>query len=453
MRLDLAAALAATLLLALVAGPSAASAPSPCETPSLPLRCATWREHYDGSGKTDSLLDVAAAPDGRRVYAAGVTVDGSNRPRALVLALDAETGERLWERTMADPSTSVSATALAVAPDGTRVYVMGSGYGPDVSLDYRVWAFDAGGQQRWAAAYDHTTEGFDQDDARAIAVSPDGGRVVVTGASYSKGTKYDVATVAWDAGTGEREWVARHAGPFDGDDIGTAVAIGADGSVHVAGGEGASGQALTVLSHDGETGAVRWSSRLHTGTGTANELAVTPDGATLVVGGAVRTATAGYEFAVAALDAAGGATRWSYVHPSPVPGDDVAYGVAVSPDGRTAAATGYTGAADWEALTVAFDLASGATLWTAVQPGPGTDAGLEIGIASSGATFITGYASYPARPMVTAYAADGTLRWRDVPAGTGIPTGLAVTSSGVFASYRAGTSELGWDGAVARYLP
>jgi hypothetical protein len=67
------------------------------------------------------------------------------------------------------------------------------------------------GGQLWASLYDGPagTGGY----AFAVAVSPDGATVFVTGNSFggASGTDYD--TVAYDAATGARRWASRYSGP------------------------------------------------------------------------------------------------------------------------------------------------------------------------------------------------------------------------------------------------
>src|SRR5437867_2920104 len=65
--------------------------------------------------------------------------------------------------------------------------------------------------QRWAARYDGPANAADY--AVALAVSPDGGRIYVTGESEGGVTSLDYATVAYDAATARPLWVARYNGP------------------------------------------------------------------------------------------------------------------------------------------------------------------------------------------------------------------------------------------------
>ncbi len=68
------------------------------------------------------------------------------------------------------------------------------------------------------------------DEANAVAVSPDGGTVFVTGGSDGSGAIDDYATVAYDAATGTQLWAARYAGPGNGYDTGIAVDVSPDGA-------------------------------------------------------------------------------------------------------------------------------------------------------------------------------------------------------------------------------
>ena len=68
------------------------------------------------------------------------------------------------------------------------------------------------------------------DDARAIAVSPDGSKVFVTGVSRGSNSGEDYTTVAYNASTGVRVWVRRYNGPGNGYDDARALVVRPDGS-------------------------------------------------------------------------------------------------------------------------------------------------------------------------------------------------------------------------------
>ena len=105
------------------------------------------------------------------------------------LAYDAATGARLWIRTY-DPAFRTDVVSdLAVAPDGSTVFVTGGSIGvaPRYSVDYTTIAYDAAtGTQRWLTRYDGPVRG--DDGASAIGIAPDGSRLYVTGTSPSNGS-------------------------------------------------------------------------------------------------------------------------------------------------------------------------------------------------------------------------------------------------------------------------
>ncbi|SRR6266567_1305911 len=94
----------------------------------------------------------------------------------------------------------------------------------------------APGARLWLARYDGGSDGYDA--AHAMAVSPDGSTVFVTGDSWRiRATGRDYATVAYSTATGRRLWVRRYSGPGQRTDIAWAVAVSPDGSmVFVTGG-------------------------------------------------------------------------------------------------------------------------------------------------------------------------------------------------------------------------
>src|SRR4029077_4890290 len=104
-----------------------------------------------------------------------------------------------------------------------------------VEADYITIAFDAAtGAKRWIRSYDGPDH--DCDEAYGLAVAPDGSRVFVTGSSFSLTTDSDAATVAYDASGGAQLWAARYDGPDHLYDTGDSLLVAPDGSrVYVAG--------------------------------------------------------------------------------------------------------------------------------------------------------------------------------------------------------------------------
>src|SRR6266536_5745011 len=91
-------------------------------------RRAQWVARYGGPfGNPDYAADIVAAPDGSAVYVTGAGATGNNSwSDYATLAYDAHTGEREWLARYDGPiAEDDSALAMAVSPDGSRVFVTG----------------------------------------------------------------------------------------------------------------------------------------------------------------------------------------------------------------------------------------------------------------------------------------------------------------------------------------
>lgn len=252
-----------------------------------------WVTRYSGQdARTDNAFALDVSPDGRRVFVTGesYTSDDTTADFATI-SYEAATGTELWVKTYGGPAED-TAWDVQVGPDGTKVFVTGQSprYSSD---DYATVAYDASrGAQIWQRRYNGPADGYDQ--ARALAVSPDGTRVIVTGQSYGTGLENDdYATVAYDAATGSAIWHRRYDGPGSDDDVPYAIGVSPDGTeVYVTGqGDGGYlygyGNYLTIA-YDLATGRTRWIRAVHgqlNGSDGATDLAVSPDGAVLFVTG------------------------------------------------------------------------------------------------------------------------------------------------------------------------
>src|SRR5919201_878534 len=96
--------------------------------------------------------------------------------------------------------------AVAVAPDGRRVYVAGSAYGgPPVGDDYTTTAYRPDRRRVWRRSYNGPDSNIDQ--ALDVAVSPNGETVFVTGYSFGgPATTNDATTVAYEKATRDELW-------------------------------------------------------------------------------------------------------------------------------------------------------------------------------------------------------------------------------------------------------
>jgi len=188
-----------------------------------------WASLYNGPGNNiDAATAVAASPGGGAVFVTGSSWGLISGPDYATVAYDTATGAQLWASRYEGPEGSDQAAAVAVSPGGGAVFVTGQSAGLGGNYDYATVGYDAAtGAQLWASRYSGPGNGADQ--ATSVAVNPGGGAVFVTGKSTGTGGFFDYVTVAYDAATGARLWVRRYNGPGHRKDVASAVAVSPGG--------------------------------------------------------------------------------------------------------------------------------------------------------------------------------------------------------------------------------
>ena len=136
----------------------------------------------------------------------------------------AAAGDLVWANRYDGPAHGAdSAKAMAVSPDGAMVFVTGGSAGASAGEDRD------GGDQRddrrdGVEAPDNGSANRD-DEAIGLAVSPDGSTVYVTGKSQTAAHGFDYITSAYAAATGAVEWTSRFNGTANGDDVPAGIAL------------------------------------------------------------------------------------------------------------------------------------------------------------------------------------------------------------------------------------
>ena len=376
-----------------VTGPSVGGARENWDYATVAYDAATgaqrWASRYDGPvDGTDGPAAVAVSPDGRTVFVTGESVGvlasatSGDRYDYATVAYNAATGAQLWVARYAGHDNGVNgygsrAAALAVSPDGSTLYVTGSSGVGLFSRDYVTIAYrTATGGRRWLARYNGPASG--DDVARSVTLSPDGRTVYVTGASAGKTSGKDYATVAYDAATGAQRWVSRYNGPANSNDRANMVIAAPSGrTVYVTGASGRNAASdFATVAYSAATGATRWVARYNGPAGRGDggtAITITPDGHTVIVTGYSNGVGSGTDYATIAYNAATGARQWLRRYNGPGNLVDTPQAIAATPDGQQVIVTGrsYGATSEFDYATIAYNTATGAQLWASRYNGPG----------------------------------------------------------------------------------
>jgi len=341
-----------------------------------------WARHYPTDGSI-GFAHVAVSPDGSRVFLGADRSWPGTQFSADVAAFDAATGAPLWVSRFRGPENASGMFDIATSPDGATVYLTGDSFAPSLVYEMITIAYDAStGARRWLAREPGPGSGGMQ--GFAVAASPTGDRVFVTGSNYGGSLSPNYVTVGYDAASGSKLWMTVYDGPGgEGADYPRDVAVSPDGSrVFVTGvsPKASGGVDATTEALNAATGGQLWLDRFDSGHADAtNHVAVSPDGATVVVAGS----------SVVALEAATGVERWS------ARTRKLAYGgVAVSPDSSIVYAAGGLAQpllAREAYMTKAFDIGTGAVLWQDRSDESACSYGYDLALAPDGSlVYVTG---------------------------------------------------------------
>ncbi|MDX6494314.1 MAG: hypothetical protein QOE17_300, partial [Gaiellales bacterium] len=318
---------------------------------------------YDGAASgDDDARSVVTSPDGTMVFVTGISV-GDTIDYATV-AYDAATGRRLWRALYNGPADGEDdALAATVTPDGSAVIITGTSQGGDSpdpgGWDYATVAYDAAtGAQLWVSRYDGP--GHLSDAAGALATSADGSKVFVTGHSVGTTSDDDYTTIAYRVSSGAKLWVRRYNGPGNGGDVATALATSPDGSKLFVTGSSPGSTSDTdyaTVAYRAATGARLWLRRYDgpgDGSDGASSVVPSPDGSRVFVTGSSLGTASDLDYATVAYDAETGARLWLSRYNGPGNADDHARAATASPDGSRIFVTGFSaGTSGYDYATLA----------------------------------------------------------------------------------------------------
>lgn len=374
-----------------------------------------------------STIALAIAGLASTAASASAATSASTASAATHASAASNPGSRLWTASITDAQADGTHGRVLVSPDGSTVYVAGG-------ANEAVTAYSATtGAALWTASNPAAASGFGE-----MALSPDGSAIFVTASNAAKPVDYE--TVAYDTATGATLWTA------DSPNVAYAfprsIVVSPDGSqVYVTGWqETSTGQPsyLLTVAYDTATGDSVWNAKYLGPTQRSSfpYVAVSPDGSRLFVTGTTQTASGVYEYATVAFDTTDGSIVWARLLKSSANAQPT--GLVVSPDSTKVYVTGNSGAGEFNAATVAYNVATGGQLWvTRIPVKPNAQNQMTaITMSPDGSlVYVTGYTTTGGTSFLTeAYnASTGVRQWQGHwvgPAGDNTSDAIAASPDG-----------------------
>ena len=411
-----------------------------------------WVARYEGPGATSDIALAMAAADDGSTYVAGYSYDATGDDFVRLVKF-ADDGAVLWTQEFDGGFGWDDARDMAIGPDGS-VTIAGFTTTAD-GRDVLVIRYDTGGAKLWQT----TWTGPGRDDGKAVDVDADG-NVYVAAESDGPDLSDDYATIKFDA-DGNLLWDRRYAGTGGWNDEPTDIAVTSGGIATVTGTARDASFDLVTIQYDPD-GTERWVD------------AYDPLGYSYELGTAVEVDSRGRAFACGIeLTASGtddmvviryepdGARGWVYVFDGDPDTYDDARAIAVAANG-TVAVTGCStvDTNDPDIRTLAFD-ANGTLLWSDRYSGPrlrGDDCGRAIAITAGSEVAVAGDSvgvSSGDDFVTLRYSSLGERLWAARYDGTGSgtdePTGIAFASDGAVVVAGPSAGKDGPDFVAVRY--
>jgi len=362
----------------------------------LPAQVAEeWVSRYDGPGNAGDYARAIAVDDAGNVYVTGYSYGRDSHYDYATAKCD-RYGNQLWLARYNGPGNYYDdARAIAVDTSG-NVYVTGYSYGQGTGSDYTTIKYNRSGVEQWVAR--HNGLGNANDVAYSIALDS-GGNVYVTGECDNDGSRLDYATIKYNP-DGIKQWEATYDGPGNHQDSARAMKLDALGNVYVTGtsyGGGSTMEDYATIKYD-SNGREQWVARY---VGPASHPSSAYDSAQAVavdllgnvyVTGYSDGGESSYDYATVKYNAYG-IEQWVSRYAGTANKYDYAQAIALDKQGNVYV-TGYSFniGTNHDYATVKYNSA-GRQLWAATYNGPGnnSDRASDIAVDDAGNAYVTGY--------------------------------------------------------------
>jgi outer membrane protein assembly factor BamB len=332
-----------------------------------------WQKQFGQTMKNDD--SDALVVQGSWVFLVGAIEEseelGLEDRDILVVAFDSQTGNELWRKQLGQPERDDAANAIAA--QGSRVFVAGMITTELGDENMYVTALDAGtGNVLWEYQFDLAG---DNDAPSAIAVQP--GRVFVAGRARTAAGDEDLFMWALHEETGALLWHEQF-NLAGGNDTANALVVGGE-QVFVVGVSQIGpvdpdpdaiqpDTDIVVLARDQETGTLRWQKQFdleQDDVGSDRPMDIDADASHVYIAAEGATARGDTDAVVMALDPVTGDLRWQkqFDLEQDDMGDDDARAVVVNLDRVVVSWRGETSRGDRDTVVMALDPVTGDLQW------------------------------------------------------------------------------------------